>query len=257
MLANDNPLTAIDIASSSRLDDSVAIVTGASSGLGERFARVLHAAGANVVVAARRVDKLQQLAEELGPRALPMRCDVAESADRIALIDAAVDRFGTVDVLVNNAGTGTPAPAEEQTLDVNVVGLFHLSQLVSRHMLHQGRGSIVNIASIFAVVASSPIGHAGYCASKAAVVGLTRELGAQWAPRGVRVNAIAPGWFETEMTAHMWTDPQSINYVQGGTPMRRQGTAGELDAALLLLAGAGGSFITGQTIVVDGGWTLC
>ncbi len=253
----------IDVSAASRLDGSVAVVTGASSGLGARFARVLHAAGASVVLAARRLDRLSELATELGPSAHPVRCDVADADDRAALIAAAIDRFGTVDVLVNNAGIGTPTPAEDQplddfrqTLEVNVVGVFHLSQLAGRRMLEQGRGSIVNVASMFGIVAASPIAHAAYCASKAGVLGLTRELAAQWADRGVRVNAIAPGWFETEMTAHMWNDDRSLDYVRRGTPMRRQGTSNELDGALLLLAGDGGSFITGQTLVVDGGWTL-
>jgi NAD(P)-dependent dehydrogenase (short-subunit alcohol dehydrogenase family) len=248
---------------STSLDGAVAVVTGASSGLGERFARVLHAAGASVVLAARRTDRLEALAAELGPRALPVRCDVASADDRSALIETALSRLDRVDVLVNNAGIGTPSPAEDQplddfqrTMDVNVVAVFHLSQLAGRHMLQRGSGSIVNISSMFGVVAAAPVAHAAYCASKSAVIGLTRELAAQWASRGVRVNALAPGWFATEMNESMWTDERSLDHVRRGTPMRRRGEVGELDGALLLLAGDAGTFITGQTLVVDGGWTI-
>lgn len=245
------------------LTGQVAIVTGASSGLGRRFATVLHGAGATVVVAARRLERLEELAAELGERVVPVRFDALVDADREALVAETLDRLGRVDVLVNNAGSNTAVPAEEQPVDsfrsdieLNLVAPFHLAQLCARAMLRQGSGAIVNIASMLGLVASAPIDAASYCASKAGLINLTRELSAQWAGRGVRVNALAPGWFESEMTAEMWDDERSLNFVRRGTAVGRHGRADELDGALLLLAGPAGSYIHGQTIVVDGGWTI-
>ena len=204
------------------LDGQVAVVTGASSGLGERFARVLHEAGATVVVGARRADRLDALADELGERLVPVACDVAVDADCERLIEAAGPR---IDVLVNNAGIGTPHPAEDEPLDhwrrvidVNLTGLFVLCQLAGRRMLAQGSGSIVNIASVLGLVGSAPIKQASYCATKGAVVNLTRELACQWARSGVRVNAIAPGWFASEMTEEMFGDEGSMAFLRRNCP---------------------------------------
>ncbi len=237
------------------------IVTGASSGLGDRFARVAHAAGAVVVVAARRMDRLEALAGELdGTTAVA--CDVSIDADLARLVDATLAAHGRIDVLVNNAGIGTPAPAEDETperfrqvVDVNLNGLFVLTQLVGRQMLRQGSGSIVNIASMLGLVASAPIKQASYAASKGAVVNLTRELAVQWARKGIRVNALAPGWFESEMTTTMFEEGPSQDFLRSNTPMARGGAAHELDGALLFLASDASSYVTGQILTVDGGWT--
>jgi NAD(P)-dependent dehydrogenase (short-subunit alcohol dehydrogenase family) len=243
------------------LDGRVAIVTGASSGLGEGFARALAGAGASVVAAARRLDRLEELAAEV-PGVVPVVCDVADERSTEALAAEALGRFGRIDVLVNNAGTSVEAAAEDEpvddfrrVLDVNVGGMFALSQQVGRAMLAAGTGSIVNIASIFGLVASAPVQQASYCASKSAVVGLTRELAVQWAARGVRVNALAPGWFPSELTTPLFENEQSMAWMRRNTPLRRAGQPGELDGALLLLASDAGSYITGQVITVDGGWT--
>ncbi|MEO9224521.1 MAG: glucose 1-dehydrogenase [Acidimicrobiales bacterium] len=241
------------------LDGKVAIVTGASSGLGDRFARTLRAAGAQVVVGARRHGRLVALADEIG--VIPVACDVADASDRQRLVDTTLERFGQVDVLVNNAGISWVGPATDEPLDewqrvidVNLTGLFALTQLVGRHMLDRGDGSIINIASMLGTVASSPVNEASYVATKGAVVNLTRQLGAEWGRKGVRVNGIGPGWFRSELTTDM-EDESSQAFIRRNCPMARMGEVHELDGALLYLAGNASTYVTGQTLLVDGGWT--
>ena len=244
------------------LDGRVAIVTGASSGLGDRFARVLHGVGAHVVLAARRQDRLERLADELGERRSVVVADLSSAADRERLVATTLEVAGHLDVLVNNAGRSAPTPAEDETLErfsssveLNVTAPFHLCQLAGRHMLGAGRGSIVNIASILGLVASSPMKDATYCASKGALVNLTRQLGCEWGRKGVRVNAIAPGWFPSEMTQReMFDDAGGAAFIERTTPMGRPGALDELDGALLYLAGSASSYVTGQILAVDGGW---
>lgn len=244
-----------------RLDGRTVIVTGASAGLGDRFARVLHAVGADVVIAARRADRLASLAEAL-PGSLAVAADLSLAEDRERLVEATLERFGRVDVLVNNAGVGQKTAVEDETvemfrnaMELNVTAVWHLSKLVAPSMIGSGGGSIVNIASMLGLVASSPVKQAHYCASKGAVVNLTRELAAQWARKGIRVNALCPGWFQSEMTAGMESDEGSLRFIATMSPIPRMGEAHELDAALLLLAGPGSTFMTGQSVIVDGGWT--
>jgi NAD(P)-dependent dehydrogenase (short-subunit alcohol dehydrogenase family) len=243
------------------LDGKVAIVTGASSGLGDRFARVLHAQGARVVVAARRLDRLERLAEEL-PGALAVQTDVAVAEQREALVAAAVEQFGGVQILVNNAGVGEKVSVEDETLEmfrrameVNVTAVWHLSKLCAPQMVAAGGGSIVNIASMLGHVGATPVKQSHYCASKGAVVNLTRELALQWARKGIRVNALCPGWFPSEMTAGMESDEGSQRFIQMNSPIPRMGFEHELDGAFLLLASDASTFLTGQSIIVDGGWT--
>jgi NAD(P)-dependent dehydrogenase (short-subunit alcohol dehydrogenase family) len=243
------------------LTGQVALVTGGSSGLGRRFAEVLSAAGATVVICARRRDRLDEVA--IGnARLIAIQCDITDEQGVEAMVERVGTDLGRIDILVNNAGGHVISPAEDELLadfrrviNLNLTSVFHLTQLVGRKMLAQGGGSIVNIASIMGLVASSPVKEASYCASKGAIVNLTRELAVQWAGRGVRVNCIAPGWFPSELTADMLEDEKSMRWLQRNTPLGRAGQTGELDGALLLLAGSAGSFITGQTITVDGGWT--
>jgi NAD(P)-dependent dehydrogenase (short-subunit alcohol dehydrogenase family) len=247
------------------LTGRVAVVTGASSGLGVGFARALGEAGAHLVLAARRVDRLESLAAELGEagiEVLPVACDVTDVSQVEALKDACLERFGKVDVLVNNAGTTEVVPAENESeeaflrvLNVNLNGTFHCAQRFGRVMLEAGRGSIINVASIFGMVGSGSIPQAGYVASKGAVVNMTRELAAQWARRGVRVNAIAPGFFRSEMTEEMFSDERSMNWVRRKTPAGRPGEVEELAGAVVFLASDASSYVIGQTIAVDGGWT--
>jgi NAD(P)-dependent dehydrogenase (short-subunit alcohol dehydrogenase family) len=248
------------------LTGRVALVTGASSGLGANFASSLAAAGADLVLAARRKERLDALKEEIekgGGSALSVECDVTGEADVEKLVGAALDRYARIDVLVNNAGVTHVAPAEEETpadfrrvLEVNTAACFLCLQKCGRIMLEKGTGSIVNIASMLGVVGIGRIPQAAYTASKGAVVNMTRETAAQWARRGVRVNAIAPGWFPSEMTEEMFADERGANFIRRHAPMGRAGEPEELNGALLLLASDAGSYITGQTLVVDGGWTI-
>jgi len=248
------------------LKDRVAVVTGASSGLGRTMARGLAGAGAKVVLAARRRDRLVDLAGELeagGAEALVVPCDVTREAEVDDLVKAVLDRFGRVDVLVNNAGVSHSVPAEDESLEdfrrvmeVNHTAVFICAQRFGRVMLEAGRGSIVNTASIMGLLGVGVIPQASYNASKGAVVNLTRELAAQWARRGVRVNAIAPGWFPSEMTESMFEAAGSERWIRRNTPMGRPGDPEELVGALILLASDASSFITGQTICVDGGWSI-
>jgi NAD(P)-dependent dehydrogenase (short-subunit alcohol dehydrogenase family) len=243
-----------------RLDGRVAVVTGASSGIGERFAAVLHAAGAQVVAAARRKDRLDAL-EASCAGLVGIAADISVASGREELVAQALERFGRIDVLVNNAGRGYPNPAESEDLDhwndvieVNQTAVFHLSQLAGRAMLEQGSGVIVNVASILGLVASGQIPQVSYAASKGAVVNMTRELAVQWARRGIRVNAIAPGWFLSEMTQEMFDDESGRTFIRRNTPMGRPGELAELDGALLYLASDASSYTTGVILAVDGGW---
>ncbi|MDI5967003.1 SDR family NAD(P)-dependent oxidoreductase [Streptantibioticus silvisoli] len=243
-----------------RLDGRVALVTGASSGIGAHLARLLTAAGARVALAARREGPLKELAGEL-PGSLAVPCDVTLTEDRERLVRTVTEALGPIDVLVNNAGLSEIVPAERQSVDsfeaittVNLTAVFALSAAVGAGMLERGTGSIVNIASVYGLVASGSLPQAAYAASKGGVVNLTRELAAQWAPRGVRVNALCPGWFRSEMTAEMLDDPKGRAWIERRTPMRRIGELAELDGALLFLAAGTSSYVTGAAIPVDGGY---
>ena len=242
-----------------RLDGRVAIVTGASSGLGIAFAQALAEAGADVVLGARRVDRLgatSGLVEAAGRRALAVQTDVADPAACQALVDAAMSEFGRVDVLVNNAGIGTAVPATRETpeqfrqvVDVNLNGCYWMAQACGRVM--PPGSSIVNISSVLALTTAG-LPQAAYSASKAAIIGLTRDLAQQWTGRkGIRVNALAPGFFASEMT-----DQYPDGYLDGmmmRVPARRPGEASELAAALIFLASDASSYVTGVLLPVDGG----
>ena len=255
-----NDLGMSDPLSIFRVDGRVAIVTGASSGLGVHFARTLHAVGARVVLAARRIDRLQELADEL-PGSLVIAVDLSRADDRERLVATTIDEVGPPRILVNNAGVGHKVAVEDEALEtfrsameVNVTAIWHLSKLCAPHMRAAGGGNIVNIASMFGIVGSAPVKQAHYCASKGAVLNLTRELALQWARKNIRVNSLCPGWFPSEMTVAM-DDEASMEFLRQNSPIPRMGELSELDGALLLLASDASTFLTGHQLVVDGGWT--
>jgi NAD(P)-dependent dehydrogenase (short-subunit alcohol dehydrogenase family) len=245
------------------LEGRVVIVTGASSGLGAQMGRALAAAGAVPVLAARRADRLAALCAEL-PGAQAVACDVTDAGDRERLVATVMERHGRLDGLINNAGAGATAPALKttaeafaQVVDLNLTAPFALSCLAAAAMREGGGGAILNVASVMGLRSIGEIPDAAYVASKAGMIGLTRELAAQWGRHGIRVNALAPGFFASEMTAELGDDPEAFpDFLLARTPLRRGGRAGELDAAVLFLLGSGGSFVTGHVLSVDGGMAV-
>jgi hypothetical protein len=244
-----------------RLDGKVAIVTGASSGLGAHFVRTLHAAGAVVIATARRRDQLEMVCSGLA-NASWIAADLALAQERERMVAEAQERHGHIDVLVNNAGMARPGPIETESIDefravleLNVTAIWHLTKLVGVPMVAARSGSIVNVASVLGHVAAAPMSQANYTASKGAVINLTREMAVQWARKGIRVNALCPGFFPSELTADVIDDPKSLAYVERETPLGRLGELGELDGPLLLLCSEAGRYMTGAHLLVDGGWT--
>ena len=246
-----------------RLDGRVVVVTGASSGLGERFARVLSDVGARLVLAARRTERIQALADEL-PDALAVSVDVTADDGPQHLIDTTIDHFGRIDVLVNNAGISRVVPAVDDDLDgfrhelaVDLVAPYELARRAARWWIAEDHpGVVVNVGSILGQVSGGRLRVPGYAAAKGGLHYLSRELAVQWARKDIRVNALAPAWFETEMNSDdMFHTAAGRGYVESGTPMGRGGLAHELDGALLLLASDAGSYLTGHILAVDGGWT--
>jgi NAD(P)-dependent dehydrogenase (short-subunit alcohol dehydrogenase family) len=248
-----------------RLDGRTAIVTGASSGLGARFGQTLAAAGARVVLAARRVERIEELAERIGMEggeASAVRCDVTVDDEVRDLVATTLERHGSVDVLANNAGIAPQEDAATETTEsfrrvvaVNLTGAYCCAREVATVMAEGGGGSIVNTASISGLVAGDGADTPSYTATKGAIVNLTRELAVRWAGRGIRVNAIAPGYFPSEMTADELSSDEGLQFIAERTPLGRPGRIEELDGAMLFLASDTSSYVTGHTLVVDGGWT--
>jgi len=245
-----------------RLDGRVAVVTGASSGLGVAFAKALAEAGADVALGARRVANLEEtgkLVEAAGRRSVAVGTDVSDPDQCTALVAAAMEAFGRVDILVNNAGVASAVPGTRETpeqfrsvVDVNLHGSYWMAQACGRVM--KPGSSIINVSSVLAVTTAG-LPQAAYASSKAAVLGLTRDLAQQWGTRkGIRVNALLPGFFESEMTAEY--PPGYLDAQMARLSIPRMGDAEELAATVVWLASDAGGYVTGQQIVVDGGITI-
>ena len=255
-------MTSTDPTAAFRLDDKVALITGASSGLGARFARVASAAGATVVVAARRAERLAELVDERDD-AHAVEVDLTAPGGPEACVARSIELAGRIDVLVNNAGISQVAPALDfstedfrHEIEIDLVAPFALAREVARDAITNDRSaSIINIGSILGEVGGGKLRVPGYAAAKGGLHNLTRELASQWGRKGVRVNAIAPGWFETEMNDAMFSDGGGQAYMESGAAMGRPGIEGELDGAMLYLASDASSFVTGHVLQVSGGWT--
>ncbi|WP_068160750.1 SDR family NAD(P)-dependent oxidoreductase [Rhodococcus phenolicus] len=243
------------------LEGRVAIVTGASSGLGAAVAEALASLGATVAVVARRRDRLTDLARRIG--GLAVTCDLSD-LDRVAeVVPTVLAQLGPPEILVNAAGSmfteeraeSEPLDAMRSTVDLNLLAPFRLAQDVFPHMRAAGRGSIVNVSSISGRVGVPGIPQASYAASKLGLSGLTSELAVQWARHSIRVNTVAPGFFRSEITGPLYESERAAEYLRRNTPLPKEGTADDIVGAVVWLAGDAGSYVTGQTIVVDGGWT--
>jgi NAD(P)-dependent dehydrogenase (short-subunit alcohol dehydrogenase family) len=240
------------------LDGRVALVTGASTGLGAHFARVLRIAGADVVVTARRSSELETLAGLIGATSLVG--DITSADHRQQVATHIREQFGRLDILVNNAGISDDGPLEDQTLaqlteviDVNLVAVLDLCRVMAPLLFASSHASVINVSSIYGIVASrGPM--AGYNATKGALINVTRHLAGQWGRRGVRVNALAPGYFPTAMTGEL-QDPELRSSIEQRTALKRVPNIRELEGPLLFLASDASSYVTGHTLTVDGGWT--
>lgn len=250
------------------LTGKVAVVTGASSGLGVQFAKALARQGADIAICARRVEKLESVKmeiEALGVKCLAVPCDVLDVEAIKAMVGAVVAEYGTIDILVNNAGVGDVAPAESMSdelwrkvLGTNLDAVYYVAREVGKVMIEKGYGKIVNIGSVHSEVvmhpATWPVG--AYATAKGGVKMLTKALAAEWAKHGITVNAIGPAYFGSEMTSSI-LDSGGFDAVAGAyCPMGRAGRAGELDGALVYFASDASSYTTGQLLCVDGGWTV-
>lgn len=247
------------------LSGKTAIVTGASSGLGVQFAKALARFGANVVICARRDEKLVSVKEEvesIGAKCLSIKCDVNVTDDIVNVVNSTIDEFGQIDILVNNAGVAGMSKAEDipeeeldHVLNTNLRAVAVFSKHVGKHMVERGYGKIINIASMFGVLGNEFIPASAYHASKGGVVNLTRAHAGEWGIKGITVNAIGPGFFASEMTQAVEGNEPFEAYLNARCPMDRWGQEGELDGALIYLASDASSYTNGQIICVDGGWT--
>jgi 2-deoxy-D-gluconate 3-dehydrogenase len=247
------------------LSGKAAIVTGVSRGIGISFARGLAKAGCDLVVAARSIDPLNASARELeqfGKRVLPFQADVRVPAEAEAMVERAVREFGRLDILVNNAGISAVSDAErmsrdqwQSVIDTNLSGLFYCAQAAGRHMLRQGFGKIINIASMYGISASSCVSQVSYVASKSGVLVLTRELAVEWAPRGLQVVALAPGFFRSDQTVWAFEENQELGRrLLAKVPAGRLGRLEELEGTVVYLASSAADYMNGQALIIDGGF---
>lgn len=247
------------------LSGRVAIVTGVSRGLGVSFSRGLAKAGCDLAIVARNLEKLREVGrglEQFGGRVLALKVDVTVAADVEDMVKGTIAEYGRVDILVNNAGISSIADAESMSeeewrsvMDTNVKGCFLCAQAVGRRMLGKERGKIINIASMYGISASSCVNQVSYVTSKSAVLGLTRELAVEWAPRGLNVVALAPGFFRSDQT--IWAfeeDPELGGKLLAKIPMGRMGKLEELEATIVYLASSASDYMNGQSLILDGGF---
>jgi NAD(P)-dependent dehydrogenase (short-subunit alcohol dehydrogenase family) len=243
------------------LSDRVAIVTGASRGLGQTFARALARAGADLVITSRSLESLRAFEQEIagvGRRVVPLELDVRDENSIRLMTEAAAGAFGRIDILVNNAGCNVRKRAVDVTwddwnlvLDTNLRGAFFTAQAVARHMLPRGYGRIINIGSVTSVFGYAGLGP--YCASRGGIRQLTMSLADDWGPHGITVNCLAPGWFRTDQNKVMYEDADWVAYLVDRIPLKRPGRPEDLEGAVVFLASDASAYITGQTLLVDGG----
>lgn len=248
------------------LHGRVAVITGASTGLGRQYALALAGQGADIVIMARRVELLEQVAAEVqekGVKCLPIKCDVTDLDQIKSAVTATIAEFGKVDILVNNAGGGPLAPLEETSeelwqhgLDLELTGVFRCMCEFGKEMLKAGYGRIINCSSMFGVTSTPQITITNYCAVKGGVVNLTRQAACEWATKGITVNCLCPGFFPSESN-----NPETMealgDWITDRCPMHRAGVDGELDSTIIYLAADESSYVTGGVFLCDGGWTCC
>lgn len=248
------------------LKGNVAVVTGASTGLGLQMAKAFASQGANLVLLARRMNLLEEnaraITEEFGVEVLPFACDITKTEMVEAAVKATMERFGRVDILVNNAGTGAVGPAEEITdeqfrheMNIDLFGTFVCAREFGKEMIKAKYGRIINIASMYGLVGNMIVGSAPYHAAKGGVVNFTRALAAEWGKYGVTVNSICPGYFYTDLTTETLDSEYFQAIAKRSIPLERYGRSGELDTCALFLASPASTYVTGQNIAVDGGYT--
>jgi gluconate 5-dehydrogenase len=247
------------------LTGKVAVVTGASSGLGVQMAKALARQGADIVVLARRKDRLDKVAEDikaLGVKCLAVQCDVTDTASIQTAVSAVKAEYGRADILINNAGSGGVGPAEttsdddwNHTVSVDLNGVFKVAREFGKLMIENKYGRIINIASMYGMVGNMALPTAAYHAAKGGVINLTRALAAEWAKHGITVNAICPGYFATELTEDTLKTESFSNYMKASVPVGRYGHEGELDSAAIFLSSEGSAYVTGVILPVDGGYT--
>ena len=249
------------------LTGRVALITGCSTGLGVQMAKALANQGCSIVPVARREEKIREVAEMLrddfGVDTLPIRCDITDTKMVEAVVDEALEHFGHIDILINNAGTGAVAPAEDITdqqfhneLDIDLFGTFRVARAVAKKAMIPARyGRIINIASMYGLVGNKIAPASPYHAAKGGVVNLTRALAAEWGKYNITVNSICPGYFCTPLTKETLDSQWFKDYAKGAIPMERYGVEGELDTAAIFLASQASSYVNGVMLPVDGGYT--
>jgi gluconate 5-dehydrogenase len=247
------------------LKGKVAMVTGASSGLGVQFAKALAGQGADIAVIARRQEKLEEVRktiESMGVRCLALKCDVLKNEEITATVAKIKEHYGRIDILVNNAGAARSNPAETNSdeawnlvIDTNLNSVYFMAREVGKVMIEQKYGKIINLGSIHSGVARASGNLSSYCTSKGGVMMLTKALASEWAKHNITVNAIGPAYFPSEMTEAVLSNPDFANLIKTYCPMQRPGREGELDGAVIYFASDASSYTTGQLLFIDGGWT--